>query len=108
MTADYDGTLGPCCVCEAPAEIGMFSIVLLNQKAPIPGRGWGCVVCQLPSDGAIAVVCNRCLDDADEGQPTALRFACRGYPQTDGRVPIDTLTGSQAHDMRRHAEDDAL
>jgi len=87
--------LGPCCVCEAPT--GARNILMLRSKAPIAGHGWGCMVCDLSMDGAVAVVCDGCV-----GQP--LKFACRGYPQTDGRIPIAELTGTHDHDLARHRD----
>lgn len=92
--ADHD--LGPCCICET--TIGVRNILMLRHKAPIAGHGWGCVVCNLPHDGAVAVVCDACV-----GQP--LKFACRGYPSADGRIPIAELTGTHEHDTARHRDD---
>ena len=98
-------SLGPCCVCES--TVAVRNIVMLHQKAPMPGRGWGCVVCGLPSDGAIAVICDACHDHCGlDGTVTpAFRFACRGYAGVDGRVPIRTLVGRHEHDFSRHPPD---
>jgi len=92
---DDPPTLGPCCICEA--ETGARTIVMLPVKGVIPGHGWGCVLCKLPMDGASAVVCDECAGDLESGTKQ-LRFACRGYPATDGRVPIETLTVPHEHD----------
>lgn len=91
--------LGPCCICETTE--GVRNIVMLPKKCKVPGHGWGCVVCNLPSDGASAVLCDACLD-LYERDPGALRFACRGYPAIDGRIPIDQLEGYHDHDMEKH------
>jgi hypothetical protein len=93
-------TLGPCCICEATE--GVCSILMLPQRGVVKGHGWGCVVCGLPPDGAVAVLCNPCLAiyQAKEG---ALRFACRGYPASDGRVPIAELSAEPFdHDDSKH------
>lgn len=37
-------------------------LLSLQKKSPTPGRGWGCVVCGLPADGAMAAVCNACFE----------------------------------------------
>ncbi len=95
--------LGSCCVCESTVDV--YSIVILHQKAPMLGRGWGCVVCGLPSDGAIAVVCEACVSAFQSVCDPPLRFACRGYPGTDGRVPIESLAGTHDHDLSRHVDD---
>jgi hypothetical protein len=87
--------LGPCCACEGIRDVR--NVVMLDKKAPLPGRGWGCVVCGLPLDGAVAVLCDDCLENGREPQ-----MACRGYPAEDGRVPIGELTGSHEHDEALH------
>ena len=61
-------SLGPCCQCECTD--GVRNIFLLNRRGAIPGRGWGCVVCGLPPDGAVAVLCDACV----ECLPAALRL----------------------------------
>lgn len=87
--------LGPCCVCET--LIGVRNILMLGQKSPTPGHGWGCVQCGLPADGASAVVCDMCLEKP-------LKFACSGYPGIDGRIPIEELSGEMEHDYPKHPE----
>ena len=73
------------------------AILMLPLKAMVEGHGWGCLVCGLASDGAVAVLCDACMQ-ADR-QPT---FACCGYPGTEGRVPIAELTRPHDHDMTKH------
>jgi hypothetical protein len=92
--------LGPCCVCET--REGVINVLMLDQRGPMPGQGWGCAVCGLPCDGAIAVLCDPCFYGG-----AALRFACAGYASTGKRVPIDALPpGEFKHDAAKHAEDD--
>jgi hypothetical protein len=81
-------SLGPCCVCERTE--GVRNIVMLDRRAAIPGHGWGCAICHLPGDGAYAVLCDECLPKwrLDE---TILTLVCRGYPATEGRIPIAAL-----------------
>jgi len=72
---------------------------MLNRRAPMPGKGWGCVVCDLPQDGAVAVLCESCAD-----QPP--RFVCVGYPKDGARFPFDELPpGEFDHDLSKHRED---
>lgn len=99
---DPDGPdLGPCCICGGG---GAVNIIMLHRRGAIPGRGWGCVQCGLPSDGAAAVLCPACLDKY-QADPAALTMACRGYPGTDGRVPIaDLPEGEFDHDPAKHPE----
>jgi hypothetical protein len=60
-------------------------------------------VCNLPLDGAIAVVCDRCIRENRD-----VRFICRGYPATDGRLPIkDAPAEPFAHNRKAHEADTA-
>lgn len=97
-----DTEMGPCCRCGKSDEPARC-IIMLPFKAPVPGHGWGCVQCGQPQDGAIAVICDRCEDplfrpDAD------LRWACRGFPAKEGRIPYLELAGHHDHDITRHPE----
>lgn len=89
-----DMELGTCCGCGTLE--GVRNILMLHQKSPMPGRGWGCMQCDLPFAGATAVVCDHCLE-----QP--LKFACAG-DDWKGRVPIGTLKGYHLHDLTKHTE----
>ncbi len=89
--------LGRCCAC-GQAGGDVHNVICLDKLAPLPGHGWGCVLCDLPFNGAVAVLCDSCL--AAERQ---LRWACRGYPNTEGRIRIDRLEGEYRHDMLKHA-----
>jgi len=80
-----DVDLGPCCVCEK-AGPDVRNVVMLDRKGPVPGRGWGCLVCDLPLDGAVAVLCDDCLAN----RAGEIRFVCNGCPK-DGRLPIEEL-----------------
>lgn len=89
--------LGACCVCGRSSS-AVRNIVLLHQRAPIPGHGWGCGICGLPADGAVAVVCDACLAS---GNP--IRFVVVGYPYQNTRMPIHDLAFAPFdHDPRKH------
>ena len=75
--------------------------MMLPVKAPISGRGWGCLVCGLDMDGAVAIVCDECFEADAE-----ILYACDGYAKDDGRIPIDNLTDSHVHDESSHVGDD--
>lgn len=94
MSDDID--LGPCCVCGT--SINVSTIVCLPVRSSTPGKGWGCAVCQLPNDGAVAVVCDGC-------DPTAAVVACVGYPHEGVRTPIARLLTPFDHDPAAHRED---
>jgi hypothetical protein len=98
MTYDDVPLLGPCCICLG--EVGVTSIVMLPVRGLVPGHGWGCVTCGLSPEGAFAVLCEECTEDWQAG--AQIRFACRGYLATDGRVPIEQLTEPHEHDLDQH------
>jgi hypothetical protein len=77
-------------------------MLMLAKRAPIPGRGWSCLVCGLPADGAVSVLCDACLDPEVSKGGAPLKYACRGYPAHDGRVPIEALSEPFEHD-RAHS-----
>jgi hypothetical protein len=81
MTLDF----GPCCCCGGTQRVRNF--VTLNRRAPVPGKGWGCVVCGLPLDGALYVVCDQCLET--EARPREVIY---GYPAEKRRAPIELLS----------------
>ena len=100
---DYsDLPLGPCCRCSQQAAMN-GAIIMLPKLAPIPGRGWGCVKCGLPPDGAIVVLCKDCADEHGNSLE-GVKFACAGSHHIDGRVPIESLQGDFRHDMTKHPE----
>ena len=101
--------LGACCVCfkVGPTVRNLFSIY---NECAVVGHGWGCLGCGLPPNGAIAVLCDDCIGPLDEkGRPTLAKipiFACRGWPGTDGREPIEMTYARPEfkHDDSRHPE----
>lgn len=91
MSEEHD--LGTCCRCEMAD--GVRNIIMLPFKAPIAGHGWGNALTNLPADGAVAVVCDDCLQKYQSDETpglVSLKFACRGYPGLEGRIPIEELT----------------
>jgi hypothetical protein len=88
--------LGPCCIC-GDEHPWVRNVLMLPLKNEVPGHGWGCLVCRLPADGASAVLCDDCLN-LYQASLAELKFACRGYPATDGRVPIEKLSLRHEHD----------
>lgn len=79
----------------------MRNVVTLHHKSPTAGKGWGCVLCGLPADGAVAVVCDACLRAMERGE-AEIKWACAGYPAEPGRVPVAELKGTHEHLLNRH------
>lgn len=93
---DDSSSVGPCCACGG--TLGVRTVVMLNKKAPVAGTGWGCFVCDLSSDGAVAVLCETCFEA--ELEPIE---ACVGYPSAGKRIGIGELTGEHKHDAAKHS-----
>jgi hypothetical protein len=55
--------LGPCCVCGCADA---HAIVFLDFFGPPGFIGWGCFQCGLPSQGAIAILCEPCVESGAE------------------------------------------
>jgi len=89
-------SLGPCCCCGGTRRVR--NIVMLDRRASVPGTGWGCVVCGLPSDGASYVACDWCLEINRRPREVIL-----GYANDREREPIENLSPEPfAHDMSKH------
>jgi hypothetical protein len=88
-----------CCACGS-TKLPTNNVVMLDKKSPTPGVGWGCVLCNLPSDGAIAVVCTPCIE-----AKVPIAFACTSYISDDARTPVEQLAGEHKHDMKFHQDE---
>ena len=98
---------GACCACGEQGP-SVRNLILLPLRALQPANrssgegglgGWGCAVCHLPCEGAVAALCDRC---AEEDRPLA--HACVGYPALGVRVPVGELTEPFEHDPLFHPE----
>lgn len=95
-------SLGPCCGCETLERV--INIVMLDRRCAVPGHGWACITCGLPSEGAFIVLCDGCWQRWSEDN-SAISVACRGYPATEGRIAITELPeGKFEHDDSKHPE----
>ncbi len=75
----------------------------------MPGTGWGCLVCDLPLDGAIAVACDACCEKYGEKVPSALQWICLGRVGEDRRIsysPTEPVSPKDHfdHDRALHTE----
>ena len=103
-SADHVEDLGPCCVCGKRQDGSVRTLVCLSFEAPKGFIGWGCVVCGIPSRGAMAIACDECCEKHGQELPGALVFICAGAFSAQGlryplegfeRIPFD-------HDMNKH------
>lgn len=92
--------LGECCACGRTENVR--NVVMHNKRAPVPGTGWGCVVCSLPNDGAVSVICDLCLETNAK-----IKDVCHGFPKAKSRRALASLSPEPfQHDMRYHPEMD--
>lgn len=92
--------LGPCCACGKDDET-VRNIYVLDRLAPVPGTGWGCVVCGLPPDGACAAICDECHEKKAE-----LKWVQAGYATDKARILIRELPEEPfEHRMEFHPEE---
>lgn len=97
--ADDTLEFGACCACRQTGPT-VRNLIALEVAAPVPGTGWGCVECGAPSNGAVAVLCDACVET---GAP--ILDVCDGYPVSGQRVPRETCTTPFTHDMTKHPEE---
>lgn len=92
---DNPNNLGSCCICESEEKV--FNLIMLPYKGPPGSNGWGCVACNLPPQGAMAVICEKCgydlIENNEDFQLTIsqkVKFIVGGSgPQDNIRVPFD-------------------
>ena len=77
--------LGTCCACGEKRPF-VRNIAFLPFAAPVPGTGWGCFQCGLPTDGALAIICDACVE-----LEAKIRFVVVGLAAEGQRMPIDEL-----------------
>jgi hypothetical protein len=93
---------GACCHCQRDVtEVGgLVNLVFLKRRAPVAGTGWGCCICGIPEDGAIAILCNECFQ---AGKP--ILFVCEGLVLENKRTPIESLSEIVFdHNVHNHPE----
>lgn len=88
-----------CCACEKNFDSVGNIITLEKRTLQTPG-GWGCFICGLPPEGAIAVICDDCAETNAE-----IRFACLGDPAAKDLIQIGLLTEDFKHDLRFHLDE---
>ena len=88
----------PCCACGQDVAL-LRNIVMLPFRRP-DGKtlcGWGCAICELPSVGAVACVCDPCQEAGAE-----LVAYVAGDPKECLRRPVSELTEPFDHDQAAH------
>ena len=96
MDEDY----GPCCICESETDV--LNIIQLDYKVKSES-GWGCIVCGVPAEGAVAIVCDPCFEKYSDTIEDEIRFLMDGRER---RIPVPPIEGRipHEHDLSRHPE----
>lgn len=100
LTPGKDGRavgMGDCCSCGANNTAVRNVVMLPYRHAKVAGAGWGCRLCNLKSDGAIAVLCDGCAS-----RDAVPKSFCVGRPGDNVRAPIAELTESYTHNRYLH------
>lgn len=99
--SDCNLDFGPCCACETAGDNTVRNLATLDFEAPQGFAGWGCVQCSKASRGAIAVMCDDCVEKNAEP-----RFIAGGTYLTDKkRIPLEGYVRVPfTHDDRLHPE----
>ncbi|MCV3215115.1 hypothetical protein OGM63_16610 [Plectonema radiosum NIES-515] len=87
--------LGACCACGKTEKVE--NILTINKRAPIPGTGWSCVVCGLPYDGAVTVMCDDCVVGNKEPKEV-----CYGYVKDKKRISYTALSEEEFNHNFQH------
>jgi hypothetical protein len=103
---EHETDLGKCCICEGVE--GVRNVIVLDFMAPVAPEGeiagWGCFVCKLPTVGAIAVLCDHCLETYQKGN-AKIKYIVVGYAYKNKRVPLEGFEQIPfKHDMSKHPE----
>ena len=91
---------GSCCICES--QIDVRNIIQLEYKV-VSESGWGCVACGLSAEGAVAIVCDTCIEKYSDKIEESIRFLMDGR---EWRIPVPSVEWRvfHEHDLSRHPE----
>ncbi len=105
MDSKNEMDLGACCICEKN-DATVVNVLAMHFRAPIDGTGWGCSQCKRPSNGALAVICDECMEKYEGKIDTSLKFVIKGYPAKRKRIAIELVDTSIRfeHDMSQHKD----
>lgn len=85
-------SLGRCCNCGKYGK-DVDNVTMMAFRSPTPGKGWGCAVCGLRSDGALLILCDDCQAELERtaenirAPEKGVLSVCWGWPDEDIRMP---------------------
>ena len=98
-----ENDLGTCCICGKSGKTVRNIIVLDRETAPENyGKGWGCLVCGLPMNGASAVLCDDCVPNRSKVDKMVI-----GWPKENRRRLLSEVPYVEfKHDELKHMVDE--
>ena len=90
---------GACCICEAETA-DVQNIIMLDYKTRSESV-WGCYVCWLPFEGAVACVCDTCIEKYDNVE-AEIKFLMDSHR----RIPVPPVEERvlHQHNLSLHPE----
>mgnify|MGYP000267757616 CR=1 FL=1 len=90
--APEETILGPCCECGLREAVGILLLPLRVLDGALGlGQGWGCAVCKIPQDGAMAVLCDSCGAEFEAEREDPDRLPKRAVVGVVGQVPSERV-----------------
>lgn len=92
---------GSCCICESTRNVN--NLIQLDYKVE-SASGWGCVQCGLKMEGAIAIVCDTCIElyGKQSDFKDKIKFLMNGIKRIPV-LPVEKRVPHE-HDLSRHPE----
>jgi len=103
MSEEVREDLGNCCACLGTQNVN--NIMCMPFEGPPGFQGWGCMICGIPTRGAIAVLCDTCVELG-----AVPRYIVGGrFVSSTMRVTLDGFERKAFdHIEARHAEYDRI
>jgi hypothetical protein len=98
---------GPCCICERPpsSTLNVNTMMMMDFIGPQDFQGWGCLLCNLPSVGAIAVLCDDCAKKGETEEIHVKYISGGKYVAERERILLETFNRvPHVHNRRKHPE----
>ena len=97
MKSEY----GCCCICESTLNVN--NLIQLDYKVESES-GWGCGQCGLEAKGAMAIVCDVCIEK--HGHEPDLEDRIKLLMSGIKRIPVPPVADRvpHGHDLSRHPE----
>ena len=97
MKSEY----GCCCICESTQNVN--NLIQLDYKVESES-GWGCMRCGLKAEGAMAIICDDCVEK--HGHEPDLEAKIKLLMDGTKRIPVPPVKDRvpHGHDLSRHPE----